>query len=175
MLSKSTWAILALTCHLEIFSQVHYRHSMEIDNSLSPLFRDVFLFHWKEESQHAIIDEMEWKREDARLDDAARDAAVDDLIALVEGIDDVLQMQAEADTSYFCAHVGRTLLPAEADDVGAAMLDAYRWQYIVSGVREPRFHTLLARMVSEAQGHRIADALAPLMKPKLAAMSLPLV
>jgi hypothetical protein len=175
VLSKSTWAILALTCHLEIFSQVHYRHSMEIDNSLSPLFRDVFLFHWKEESQHAIIDEMEWKREDARLDDAARDAAVDDLIALVEGIDDVLQMQAEADTSYFCAHVGRTLLPAEADDVGAAMLDAYRWQYIVSGVREPRFHTLLARMVSEAQGHRIADALAPLMKPKLAAMSLPLV
>ena len=28
----------------------------------SPLFKDVFLFHWKEESQHAILDELEWTR-----------------------------------------------------------------------------------------------------------------
>ena len=32
-----------------------------------PLWKDVFLFHWKEESQHAILDEMEWQREDAKL------------------------------------------------------------------------------------------------------------
>ena len=44
----------------------------------------MFLFHWKEESQHAILDELEWRREDAKLDvGEARDAAVDDLIALV--------------------------------------------------------------------------------------------
>jgi hypothetical protein len=27
----------------------------------------VFLFHWKEESQHAILDELEWQRENAKL------------------------------------------------------------------------------------------------------------
>ena len=34
----------------------HYRESIDPDVALSPLFKDVFLFHWKEESQHAIID-----------------------------------------------------------------------------------------------------------------------
>ncbi len=35
--------------------------------NLSPLWKDVFLYHWKEESQHAILDELEWQREDAKL------------------------------------------------------------------------------------------------------------
>ncbi|WP_228876867.1 hypothetical protein [Paraburkholderia saeva] len=62
----------------------------------------------------------------------------------------------------------------QPDSVTVASLIVQR-SNIVSGIREPRFHTLLARMVSKAQGNRIADALAPLMEPRLAAMSLPFV
>ncbi len=101
VLGKSTWSILALTCCVEIVTQVHYRQSMESDASLSPLFKDIFLFHWKEESQHAIIDELEWMREDARLEDDARDAAIGDLIELVAAIDGMMQAQAAADAHYF--------------------------------------------------------------------------
>ena len=98
VLGKCTWAVLALTCHIELFSQAHYRASIAEAPGLSPLFKDVFLFHWKEESQHAIIDELEWLREDAKLaSDAQRDAAVGDLIALVGGVDGILQAQAKAD------------------------------------------------------------------------------
>ena len=43
------------------------------------------------------------------------------------------------------------------------MLKAYRWQYIVSGVMEPRFQTVLGSLISEAQMQRIQAALAPLM------------
>jgi hypothetical protein len=175
VLSKSTWAILALTCDLEIFTQVHYRHSMEADDSLSPLFKDVFLFHWKEESQHAVIDELEWIREDAKLDDAARDAAVDDLIALVGAVDGLVQMQAQADTAFFFQQVGRTLQASEKADVAAGILDAYRWQYIVSGAQEERFLSILSTLVNDAHGERIAAALAPLMKPALAAETLPFI
>jgi hypothetical protein len=81
VLSKSTWSVLALTCLIELFTQVHYRASIEPDNELSPLFKDVFLFHWKEESQHARIDELEWVRENADLSAEERNQAVDDLIA----------------------------------------------------------------------------------------------
>ena len=70
MLGKSTWAVLALTCHIELFMQAHYRQSIEPDAELSPLFKDVLLYHWREESQHAILDELEWVREDAKLDAA---------------------------------------------------------------------------------------------------------
>ncbi|SKC92700.1 hypothetical protein SAMN05446935_10217 [Burkholderia sp. YR290] len=175
VLGKSTWGVLALTCFIEIFSQVHYRQSIEADDTLSPLFKDVFMYHWKEESQHAIIDELEWMREDVKLDKPARDAAVDDLIALVAGVDGVVQMQATEDAAYFCQHVDRTLLHAEIAEVQAAMLDAYRWQYIVSGVEEPRFRSLLTSMIDEEQGQRIFAALAPIMKPTLDRQTLPLV
>src|SRR4029453_6076857 len=87
VLGKSTWAVLALTCHIEIFTQVHYRQSVEPDNALSPMFKDVLFFHWREESQHAILDELEWRREDSKVDARQRDTSVDDLIALVGGVD----------------------------------------------------------------------------------------
>ena len=67
VLGKSTWAVLALTLDIELFTQLHYRQSIEPDGELSELFKDVFLYHWKEESQHAILDELEWKRHDAGL------------------------------------------------------------------------------------------------------------
>ena len=53
VLGKSTWAVLALTCHIELFSQAHYRASIASGDGLSPLFKDIFLFHWKEESHRS--------------------------------------------------------------------------------------------------------------------------
>jgi hypothetical protein len=160
VLGKCSWAVLALTCHIELFSQAHYRASIDRAVGLSELFKDVFLFHWKEESQHAILDELEWVREDARLSPAERDAAVGELIELVGGVDGLLQVQAKADTAYFCnaAHIAAE----HAAAVEANTLRAYRWQYIVSGAMEPRFQKALAALTTEAQMARIQSALAPL-------------
>ncbi len=162
VLGKSTWAVLALTCHIEIFTQVHYRQSIEPDQQLSPLYKDVFFFHWKEESQHAILDELEWAREDRKLTHAERDAAVDDLIALYGAIDGMLQQQAAADAGYFSGICGRVPDAAEAWEIESRVLDAYRWQYIVSGVRDARFSDILTGMLDAAQATRIFDALAPI-------------
>src|SRR5437016_5286345 len=85
VLGKSTWAVLALTLDIELFTQLHYRQSIEPDSDLSELFKDVFLYHWKEESQHAILDELEWVRHDARLTAGQRDSAVGEFIELVAG------------------------------------------------------------------------------------------
>ncbi len=79
VLSKSTWAVLGLTCHIELFTQEHYKQSIAPSSELSELYKDVFLFHWKEESQHALLDELEWDAEDKRLNHLERDGAVDDL------------------------------------------------------------------------------------------------
>ena len=37
VLAKCSWAVLALTCHVELFTQVHYRESIERDEELSDL------------------------------------------------------------------------------------------------------------------------------------------
>ena len=163
VLQASTWAVLALTCHIELFTQVHYRHSIDADEEISQLYKDVFLFHWKEESQHALLDELEWERENDRISLAERDRAVDDLIALVGAVDGILQVQSRADAQYFVSTCDRALTPQQADSVAAGLLDAYRWQYIVSGVQEPRFARALALMVSTDQMKRIQTALQPLM------------
>ncbi len=163
VLGKSTWAVLALTCHIELFVLAHYRESIDPDPNLSELWKDVFLHHWKEESQHAILDELEWLREDARLAPAERDRAVDELIELVGAVDGILQLQARADADYFLKVCGRTFAAPEAGRIRAGVLGAYRWQYIVSGV-QGRFSEVLGRMINPAQAERIGQALAPLMQ-----------
>ena len=163
VLSKSTWAVLGLTCHIELFTQAHYRQSIEPDAALSELWKDVFLFHWKEESQHAILDELEWRREDAELTPEQRDQAVNDLIELLAAVDGILQMQAKVDADYFLRVFGKMFDVAQGQQIRDAMLRAYRWQYIVSGVNDERFQKIISSMISEAQLGRIGAALAPII------------
>jgi hypothetical protein len=163
VLGKSTWAVLALTCHIELFTQVHYRESIHGAEGLSVLYKDVFLYHWMEESQHAILDELEWAREHQKLDANERDAAVDDLIALVRGVDGMMRIQAKRDATYFVSVAMPDARPEIVERIGKGVLKAYRWQHIVAGMLEPRFNELLVSMTTEPQMARIQEALAPLM------------
>jgi hypothetical protein len=162
VLGKSTWAVLALTLDIELFTQLHYRQSIDPDTELSELFKDVFLYHWREESQHAILDELEWVRHDAGLTAEERDRAVDEFIELVAAVDGILQVQARADAGYFAATCGRVVDEAEARAIEAAFLKAYRWQYIHSGAQHPHFGKVLSSLITENQGQRIQAALATL-------------
>ena len=162
VLSHSTWAVLVLTLHIELFVQLHYRESIGPGEDLSELFKDVFLFHWKDECQHAVIDELELKRHDATLDPEARDRGVDDFIRLVSAVDGILEVQASADAAYFAANCGRALADDEAAQVAGQFLKAYRWQYILSGAGHPRFQSILKALVTTPQMERIVAAVGTL-------------
>jgi hypothetical protein len=164
VLSKSTWAVLALTCHIELFVLAHYRASIERDPDLSELWKDVFLFHWKEESQHAIMDELEWRREHARITRSEQDQGVTELIELVSAVDGILQIQAPVDADYFVHRAGRTFSATEVTAIHDVVLKAYRWQYIVSGVQEPRFVEVLKALTTPAQMERIGKACQPILQ-----------
>ena len=159
VLGKSHWAVLVLTLHIELFVQKHYRESIDPDDALSPLFKDVFLHHWKDECQHVMLDELELKRHDRTLGVVERDTGVDDFIALVGAVDGILQMQAKADAVYFGTHCGRKLTAKDANAVAQLFLAAYRWQYIFSGAEHPRFRSILGSLINDAQAKRIEAAL----------------
>ena len=163
VLGKSTWSVLALTCLIELFTQQHYQESIEADAELSDLYRDVFLYHWKEESQHAILDEIEWRDEDTQLTASERADAVDDLIALVGAVDGILQAQSAADAEYFLSTIHRSITDLEAARIKQLILKAYRWQYILSGVQHTRFVEVLSEMITKEQLEKVSQALAPLM------------
>jgi hypothetical protein len=163
VLASSTWAVLALTLDIELFTQLHFRESIEPDEQLSPLFKDVFLYHWKEESQHAILDELEWMRHDGTMTPESRNTAVDEFIALVGAVDGILQMQAAADSKYFVGVMttrGRAVTDQEKHAVERGMLKAYRWQYIISGAQHPQFGKVLTSLTTSNQRGRIQAALA---------------
>jgi hypothetical protein len=171
VLSKSTWSVLALTLDIELFTLAHYRASIEPQSDLCELWKDVFRAHWKEESQHAVLDELEFLRENARLSAAERYAAVGDLIDLVVAVDGILQTQARADASYFDSIAGERTTDAQRRAVAEGILKAYRWQYIVSGVTEPRFQKVLFGVIDEQQTARVTAALQPLLHAMPAASS----
>jgi hypothetical protein len=162
VLSKSDWAVLALTCHIEMFSIEHYKQSIDPDPECSELWKDVFRLHMREEAQHAVMDEMEWERLDAQLTPEQRDRGVTELIELVAGIDGLLQQQARADADYFLRINDRVLSAPEATRLREGFLGAYRWQYILSGALNERFSQMLRALCSPQQVDRIGMALAPL-------------
>jgi hypothetical protein len=163
VLSKSTWAVLALTCHIELFVQSHYEHSIDRDATLSPLFKDIFRYHWSDECQHVVVDELEWRRVTARMSPDERDAAVDDLIALVGAVDGLVCGQAALDSAYFQKVCGRGFPDEQQRAIKDLLVSAYRWQYIVTGVQHRHFGRLLTDLTTAAQMERIQRALAPIM------------
>jgi hypothetical protein len=163
VLQKSTWGVLALTCHIEIFTQVHYKQSIGSDTTLSPLYKDVFRFHWLEECQHATLDELEWQRIHAACSEDEIAQGVDDLIDLVLAVDGILQNQAHADTHYFLENCEASLEQEDMDTINDTMLRAYRWQYIVSGVQVERFQKALAGKLSAIQMEKVLNAFQPLI------------
>ena len=163
MLRKSTWGVLALTCFIEIYTQAHYIHSLRDEGELSPLFRDVFHYHWIEEAQHAALDEIEWQRVHATLTPQQIDAGVTDFIDLIRMLDRILQEQASADGEYFCSCDGIYLDRLQGNAIKASLLKAYRLQFIVTGARIERFQRALASKVSAQQLERIDAAFAPLI------------
>jgi len=162
VLKNSTWAVLALILEIELFTQEHYKKSIEPDPDLSELYKDLFLFHWKEETTHAMMDELEWPREDGKLTAGERDLSIDQLIGLIADVDGILQSQSAEDVKYFLSHCNRPFTEDEIQKINKGLLGAYRWQYIFSGIDHPRFQTLLHRLTTDNQRQRISSALAPL-------------
>lgn len=163
VLSKSTWAVLAVILEIELFTQEHYKASIAPDPELSELYKDVFLFHWKEETTHAIMDELEWPRVDATLTPEERDRAVGEVIEIISDFDGLLQQQSQSDIDYFLAGSGRPFGQDEIDRLVEGTHRAYRHQYIFSGVGHPRFQVTLNQLTSPGQRARLEEALATLL------------
>lgn len=161
VLKNSTWAVMGLILEIELFTQEHYKQSIAPQDNLSELYKDIFLFHWKEETSHAIVDELEWARVNAKISDRERDQAVDELIAMVADVDGILQAQSAADVDYFLK-ISDPSMADKARDLKAGFLNAYRWQYIFSGVEHPRYQAMLAAVTTAEQRQRFSAALATL-------------
>jgi hypothetical protein len=84
------------------------------------------------------------------------------LIELVGAVDGLLRTQAPVDARYFIDNAGRAFSGPEEAAIEALFLEAYRYQYIFSGLKLTRFPEILGKMIDAAQSARIHAALASL-------------
>lgn len=157
------WAALALSLAVVLAAQAHYRGSLESDGRLCPLWHDVFLFHWKESAQHAVLIELAWRDEDARLSPTARERAVGELVGLVDALDARIARQADADAEAFVAQALRQAVPAEAEALRRLLREAYRAQFVGVGLLEPRFNGALQALVPPTLLRRMSTRWTPLL------------
>lgn len=159
VLSKSSWAVMALTAHIEIFVQAHYLESISPISVICPLWKDIFLFHWKDEAQHVPLDLLEWDAIDQSLSDVEREQAVEDLLELVIAVDGLLKVQAAADANYFLSNCTKQYSVEERLIIEATFFHAYRYQYIVSGLQIERFQEALFSKINDMQSKKLLSKL----------------
>ncbi len=150
--------------HRDLLAGALPRRASSPTPQLSDLWKDVFLFHWKEESQHAILDELEWRarerpprrrgaRPGRRRSDRARRRRRRDRA-------DAGERRCRATSS---PPPDARSAPPSRPRSASVVLSAYRWQYIVSGAQEPRFGEVLTELTTSAQMERIGAALGPIV------------
>lgn len=151
ILQKSELCILLLTTMLELMTQHHYTEifrSNEERESLDPTFVKIFKSHWIEESQHAKLDELELGRSAEHSDEAAREAAVDQLLEIGGAFDGLLKTQVDLDLESLERLAGRKLQEPDRTNIHTAQHRAYRYTFLVSALRNQKFREMVASLTT---------------------------
>jgi hypothetical protein len=158
VMSRHPAAVLLLTAALEWLSQLHYLNCFVDDTALDPLTRHILESHWREESQHARLENAETVRAFEGLSLVEQELAIDDFIDLVSGVEGLLHIQARLDVENLQRCIWRRLPKAEQAEILTAVLAAKRDAFVQSGLTHPSFQELLRRVATPAQQQKVRQA-----------------
>ena len=155
ILSKSELCVLLLTSMLEWTTQHHFVDmfkSASEREALDPTFMAIFKAHWVEEAQHAKLDHLEIQRVARDLAPDAREAAVDELLEIGGAFDGLLKAQAELDLASLEQRAGRKLSGPEKEEILSVQHQAYRYTFLGSALKDPRFTAQVAELTRNGPG-----------------------
>jgi hypothetical protein len=148
VLGASPLAALLLTSMIEWFTQLHYTEHVKDRAELDELFRDILRFHWIDESRHARMDSLLIDEVAGELATDDRERAIDQLLELGGAVDGLLAQQMELDIDALGQAAGRTFTRQERDEIRTHQRRAYRWTFLVSGLRHPKFVGIVERLTT---------------------------
>jgi hypothetical protein len=160
VLGKSRLCGYLLTSMIEWFTQLHYVEHVKERQDLDPLFRDLLRYHWMDEAQHARIDSLLIAEICDQISMADREKAVDELLELGGAVDGLLSQQADLDIGSLERAHRRTFTRGERAEIKQHTLRAYRWTFLVSGLRHPSFVQIVSELTRDGQAKLEAAATA---------------
>jgi hypothetical protein len=149
--SKSKLAVLLLTTIIEWFVQLHYTEHVRDETGLDGLFRDLLKYHWLDEAQHAKIDTLLVQETVAELTAEEREHAIDEVLELGGAIDGLLLQQIGMNIAALECATGRVFTAEERDEITRETQRAWRWTFLVSGLRHPNVVGLVGEITDEGQ------------------------
>ena len=151
--SSDNCAALAFILHQEYSVQAHYKQSLKRTPYLSPIFKDAFYYHWKEEAEHVRVHELEFSI--ARQGECVPEHAFNDFLELLQILDDAVQAQAHTDVDYFLESSKVTLSGKQASRLRETWIEAYRSQHLQSSFTNSHFSDVVDRVLSRKQLKRV--------------------
>ncbi|HME93391.1 MAG TPA: hypothetical protein VKN16_04125 [Methylomirabilota bacterium] len=151
VLGKSRLCSLLLTSMIEWFTQLHYVEHVRSDEQLDGLFRDLIKYHWIDEATHAKLDSLLINEICGPLSLAQREHAVEELLELGGAVDGLLSQQADLDIESLQQATRRTLTEPERAEIRTNIQRAYRWTFLVSGLRHPTFVKIVGELTEQGQ------------------------
>jgi hypothetical protein len=156
-------AVLLLTTAIEALAQQHYLACFEEDASLDPFAWDILRSHWLEESRRPRLARLDAADAFQRLAPATTDAAIDDFIEILAGLDGVLHIQAHLDLETLPCHIRRDPSPAEQTEILGALLAAKRRAFLECGLDHASVRDLLGLVATATQLERVSEAVRGLL------------
>ena len=158
ILKHSRLGVFLTTLHIEWMTQRHYVDSVKGEAQLDPLFSSLLKHHWLEEAQHAKLDTLVVDKLAGSLTPQEIEAAVEDYMAIGKLLDGGLRAQVELDLASLSKATGRSFTNEEKAEIAQAQTQAYRWTFLLSGMKHPNFDRALRELT--ARGHASVSSLA---------------
>jgi hypothetical protein len=155
VLQKSELCVLLLISMLEWTTQHHFVDMFSSGGereSLDPAFMEIFKSHWVEEAQHAKLDHLEIDRAAAGVSPEDREKAIDELLEIGGAFDGLLKAQAELDLVSLQRISGRKLSDSEKEEILSKQHRAYRYTFLGSALKHPRFNAQVAELTKSGPG-----------------------
>ena len=149
VLGKSRLCSLLLTSMIEWFTQLHYVEHVRSHEGLDELFRDLIKYHWIDEATHAKLDSLVINEIVGPLSLEQREHAVDELLELGGAVDGLLSQQADLDIESLQRVTGRIFTEHERTEIKTNIHRAYRWTFLVSGLRHPTFVKIVGELTEQ--------------------------
>jgi hypothetical protein len=157
---KSKLAVLVLTAIIEWFVQLHYTEHVLGEEDLDGLFRDLLKYHWLDEAQHAKIDTLLIHETAAELTSEERERAIDEVLELGMAIDGLLLQQIGMNIDALEVALDRKFSADERAEITAKTQRAWRWTFLVSGLRHPNVVRTVGEITEHGQAKFEAAAVA---------------